>query len=278
MNLGGVTLKLELIMLGTGHAMVTKCYNTCFAIRNGEEYFLVDAGGGNGIMQQLEKAEIPYKNIRNMFVTHGHTDHVLGVVWVIRKVAALMNAGKYEGDFNIYCHDEVKEILHVFCRMTLTKKLLKTMDERIHIIEVKDDDKDEILGMKLNFFDIKSTKAKQFGFTAILPNGKKIVCLGDEPFNKENEKYMDECDLLLSEAYCLYEDREAFKPYEKHHSTALDAGVLAENLGAKALLLYHTEDSNLAERKRRYSEEAAVNFKGKVFVPEDLERIDLEMS
>ncbi len=46
---------LELIMLGTGNAMVTKCYNTCFAIRNGAEYFLVDAGGGNGILVQLEK-------------------------------------------------------------------------------------------------------------------------------------------------------------------------------------------------------------------------------
>lgn len=38
-------MKPELIMLGTGNAMVTKCYNTCFALRNEEEYFLVDAGG-----------------------------------------------------------------------------------------------------------------------------------------------------------------------------------------------------------------------------------------
>lgn len=48
-------MKPELIMLGTGNAMVTKCYNTCFALRNEEEYFLVDAGGGNGILSQLEK-------------------------------------------------------------------------------------------------------------------------------------------------------------------------------------------------------------------------------
>ena len=38
----------ELILLGTGNAMVTKCFNTCFAIRQDDEYFLVDAGGGNG--------------------------------------------------------------------------------------------------------------------------------------------------------------------------------------------------------------------------------------
>ena len=45
-----------LILLGTGNATVTKCFNTCFAIKTGEEYFLVDTGGGNGIMTQLEKA------------------------------------------------------------------------------------------------------------------------------------------------------------------------------------------------------------------------------
>jgi ribonuclease BN (tRNA processing enzyme) len=53
----------ELIMLGTGIAMVTRCYNTCFAIKNDEEYFLVDAGGGNGIMGQLEKAGISYEKM-----------------------------------------------------------------------------------------------------------------------------------------------------------------------------------------------------------------------
>lgn len=48
--------KETLIILGTGNAAVTKCFNTCFAIQTGEEYFLVDTGGGNGIMTQLEKA------------------------------------------------------------------------------------------------------------------------------------------------------------------------------------------------------------------------------
>ena len=37
--------KTELIILGTGNAMAVECYNTCFAIRRGEEYFLTDAGG-----------------------------------------------------------------------------------------------------------------------------------------------------------------------------------------------------------------------------------------
>ena len=49
---------MELIMLGTGNAMVTRCYNTCFVLSSGEEYFLVDAGGGNGIFKQKTAYEI----------------------------------------------------------------------------------------------------------------------------------------------------------------------------------------------------------------------------
>ncbi len=266
---------LQLIILGTGNAMATRCYNTCFALQTGEEYFLVDAGGGNGIFTQCEKSGISFLKIRNMFVTHGHTDHVLGVIWVVRKIATLINQGKYEGLFTIYCHRELVEIITTICRYTLPAKLTRTFGERILFREVADGEQVQIQGMPFRFFDIGSTKMKQFGFRVELPNGKSLVCLGDEPYNERNRTYVSSCDWLLSEAFCLYEDRERFKPYEKHHSTALDAGRLAENLGVRHLVLYHTEDSNLAERKVRYSAEAASVFPGEVFVPDDLDLITL---
>lgn len=76
-------MKEELILLGTGNATVTRCFNTCFAIKRGEEYFLVDTGGGNGIMTQLEKANIPMEAIHEIFMSHEHTDHLLGLIWLI---------------------------------------------------------------------------------------------------------------------------------------------------------------------------------------------------
>lgn len=47
---------MRLMMLGTGHALATKCYNACFALQDDAmgkapgRTFLVDAGGGNGIL------------------------------------------------------------------------------------------------------------------------------------------------------------------------------------------------------------------------------------
>ena len=108
-----------------------------------------------------------------------------------------------------------------------------------------------------------------------MKDGQSFVCLGDEPYNVINRSYVENADWLLCEAFCLYEDREVFQPYKKHHSTALDAGRLAAELGVKNLVLYHTEDRNLDTRKQSYMREAAQAFSGTVYVPDDLERINI---
>ena len=79
----------------------------------------------------------------------------------------------------------------------------------------------------------------------------------------------------MSEAFCLYAQRDVFKPYEKHHSTAIDAGRDAAALRAKNLILYHTEDRSLATRATTYVAEAAQHFCGNIIVPDDLQVINL---
>ena len=133
---------------------------------------------------------------------------------------------------------------------TCCKKRSTFLDKRLHLVTVEDGESKEILGKKVTFFDIHSTKAKQFGFSMELGDGKKLTCCGDEPYNEANESYAKDSTWLLHEAFCLYGQADIFKPYEKHHSTVKDACELAERLGVKNLLLYHTEDKKyrLAER------------------------------
>lgn len=264
----------KIIFLGTGNALVTKCYNTCFALQNGTEFFLTDAGGGNGILAQLEKANIPVPHIRSLFLTHGHTDHILGVIWVIRLAASLFTRGEHPG-LTIYCHDECEQKLRAFCQMTLTAKLQDVLDQGVKFVRLHDGESFQAAGLTFVVFDIHSNKTKQFGYRTVLPTGKTLVCLGDEPYNAACQQYAQQADWLLSEAFCLYSEREQFKPYEKHHSTALDAAHTAEQIGAKNLILYHTQDNCLPDRKRLYTAEAKEVFSGPVFVPDDLEMITL---
>ncbi len=266
----------QLIMLGTGNAIVTRCYNTCFIIRTPQTQLLVDAGGGNGILVQLQKEGISLADIHHVFVTHAHTDHILGIIWVVRMVIHCMKNNAYTGVLKVYGHDKVLKVLDEICRMMLPAKDIAYLGKSVFFCEVKNRDLLQIADMQLQCFDILSTKEKQYGFKVRFADGKSLVCLGDEPCEEENYPYVLNADWLLCEAFCLYKDRDVFKPYEKHHSTAMEAGALAERLKVRNLLLYHTEDINLATRKLAYTEEAKQNFSGNVFVPDDLETIDLE--
>ena len=160
----------KITMLGTGNATVSQIYNTCFLLQTSSTLMLVDAGGGNGILSQLKKVNVQISDIHHLFVTHEHTDHVLGVIWVIRMVAQCKG---YEGLLHVYGNDKVMKVIKTIIDMILAKK------------------------------------------------------------------------------------------------------QLAEELGEKNIILYHTEEKTLATRKENYTREAAENFKGRIFVPDDLEVIEL---
>ena len=262
---------MKLTILGTGNAAVSECYNTCFVLSDKEEYFLVDAGGGNRILKLLKDAGIELEDIHNIFVTHEHIDHVLGVIWLIRMIGQRMNQGKYEGDLRIYCHQELAEKIQTIASLTIQKKVCRHMGERIQFVQVESGEQREIMGCTVTFFDIASTKAKQFGFTMKLKNGGKFTCVGDEPYNEANYEYVKGSSWLLHEAFCLYAEADKFKPYEKHHSTVKEACQLAEELGVPNLLLYHTEETHLKERKELYTAEGQEYYHGNLYVPDDME-------
>lgn len=266
---------MKLTMLGTGHATVTKCYNTCFALWEQGHYFLVDAGGGNEILKILEKEKIPLSGICDIFVSHAHTDHIMGVVWVIRLIGQLINGNRYQGRLNVYCHRELEEDILTICRITLPGKITELFGGAVRFVTVEDGQVRTIMGHEARFFDICSTKKKQFGFVMNLENDRRLAFCGDEPLNGKTAGCLAGCDWMMHEAFCLYGERDIFHPYEKHHSTVKDACEAAERLRVKNLILYHTEDTHIEERKRLYSEEGKTYFSGNLLIPDDRETIVL---
>lgn len=256
-------------ILGTGNALATQCYNTCFTLHGKEGLLLVDAGGGNGILTQLERADIRREDISDLFVTHAHTDHLLGCIWIMRM------ALQFRYPLRVWSHRKVLDLLTAICRQILPPKEAEGIGSLVTMYCLEDGDSFDVGDIRLQCFDIHSTKERQFGFTATLSDGQRLCCLGDEPFSPLCRQYAVGADWLMSEAFCLYEDRDRFEPYEKHHSTVLDAARLAEELGVRNLILYHTEDRTLATRRERYTAEAKSVYHGNVVVPDDLEQIRL---
>lgn len=264
---------LSLTMLGTGHGTATKCYNTCFILGENDEYFLVDAGGGNQILSLLEEQGISLNQIHHMFITHAHSDHILGAVWIIRMVGHLLLKDRYVGNLKIYVNEDVTEKLQALCNMVLMSKITALFGKRIELVLLQDGKTYTILDKKVVFFDIKAKKLLQYGFE--IPEDGIVFC-GDEPLREVHYEKVKECNYLLHEAFCLDSECEKFKPHEKQHSTVKDVCVMAEELKVKNLILMHTEDTHIKERKELYIEEGKKFFSGNLYVPDDGDRIVLK--
>jgi len=260
----------RLIFLGTGSAFPSRSYNECFIFDNGTGQLLVDAGGGNGIINILDREKIDIAELTDMFVTHTHTDHIFGAVWVIRRIVQLAIENKYDGHFSVYGNSDVIVSLQEICRITFLASYLEKMKAMVDFHIVAAGDTLNLDNCFITFIDCHSANVNQTGFRLILPNGQTLCCLGDEALTEKNAADVAGADWLVCGAFCRYADRDVFKPYEKHHLTVADVAAAAETYGIKNLVIVHCEDRTPASsRQTLYTSEAAGFYSGNTIVPED---------
>lgn len=257
--------------LGTGAADATKYYHSCFYIKDEKTGLLVDAGGGNGILAQLEKASIPLENIRFLFITHKHMDHLLGVLWILRFLGSKIGKGQAEG-LTILASEKVIRVIRDISSMFLKEKITGLYDGKIKFQSIDNGDAISLGAWTLKPFDLESKKEEQFGFRLTFNDGVSVVCLGDDPYKDALLEHCKDADYFIHDAFCLEQDKEQFNPHDIHHATVKDAAEAAGKIGAKNLVLVHTEDkATFGKRKELYTKEAKEYFVGNVFVLDDLD-------
>ena len=267
----------KLIVYGTGHAMTVKYANTAFSICSGESAFLVDGGGGREVFCWFQQNPEYWERLSAGFLSHVHTDHILGMIWILRKLAFDMEQGKREKVFYLYGHREALSVVYEICQTLLRRQEMEQFGKRLLLVTVNDGERVNLAGKQMTFFDIHSSKMKQFGFS-MEKDKKKLVFLGDEPVNLWGMQYLEGADWMLSEAFCLDEEKEIYRPEQFHHGTVRYASEAAEKYNVKNLVLWHTEDeTTYGVRKEQYTRESQKYYtKGRVWVPEDGEIISLE--
>lgn len=261
-------------MLGTGNGGTINLYNTCFAIQNNDGVFLVDTGGSIEIIKRLKQANIKLDEIKNIFISHSHTDHILGLIWMFKKMSRMAMHGEIKQKINIYCNDVVYEAIKGVSSCILPPVLTEAIYSIVNFVVVNNCDKYNINGVEYEFFDILAKGTKQFGFECMIEENR-FVFLGDETLNPQLNDRIKGADYVTHEAFCLDREENIFHAYEKNHSTALSAAKTMNELDVKNLILYHTEESHGSDRKNLYLKEAQSVFNGNVIVPEDLEEIQL---
>ena len=267
---GGFVTKIT--MLGTGNGGTLDLYNTCFVIQNEQGVFLIDTGGSIEIIKRLKQSGIKLEEMKNIFISHSHTDHILGLIWMFKKMSRMAMHGNIKEKIHIYCNDVVYEAIRGVSSYVLPSVLMEAIDNITDFVVLNDGDKHTINGIDYEFFDILAKGTKQFGFECML-DGNRFVFLGDETLNPLLNERVRNADYVTHEAFCLDREENIFHAYEKNHSTALSAVKTMNELSVKNLILYHTEESHGIDRKRLYLEEAQSVFNGNVIVPDDLEEI-----
>ncbi len=237
---------------------------------------MVDTGGGNGVLDRLRLAALRINDIRHLFITHTHTDHILGVVWVIRSVINMARGIGFEGRLNIYGNSDVIRAIDTICRLTLLESHYDMIARLVVYHNADEESHINLPGAEVRFFDCRSEGVRQTGFRMTFGSGTSIVCLGDESLTERNKTEADGADWLMCGAFCSYADREIFKPYEKHHYTVRDVAAVAAGCHIGNLLLYHCEDRDVDRRETLYREEAKEYYAGAVYVPLDGDRIAIE--
>lgn len=264
----------KIIMLGIGHGGTLDLYNTCFVIQNENGNFLVDTGGSIEIIKRLKKVNIEITDMKHIFISHNHTDHILGLIWMLKKLGVASINGKIKNKTNIYCNDVVYESIIEISKHTLPEKIMKEVLKIIDFHVLKNDEQIDINGIKYTFFDIKARDTKQFGFESRI-DGKRLMFLGDETLNSNLYERVRGADYVMHEAFCLDSEESIFHAYQKNHSTVKIASKIMNDLNVKNLILYHTEESHGMERKKLYTQEAKDNFERNIYVPDELETIEL---
>lgn len=265
----------KIIMLGTGNGGTTELYNTCFVIQNENGNFLIDSGGGVEIIKRLKQARIDLFSLQHIFISHSHTDHILGLIWMFKKLGRASVNGEIENKINIYCNDIVYEAILGVSKYVLPEKLIKAILNIANFHILQENETITINGIVYTFFDIHARGTKQFGFECTLDN-QHLVFLGDETINPVLYDRVKNAQYVMHEAFCLDSEENIFHAYEKNHSTVKTACEKINSLNVENLILYHTEESHLNNRKELYIEEGKKYFKGNVIVPDDLDEIVFE--
>jgi ribonuclease Z len=299
-------MDLDVVFLGTAGSMPTADRSpTALLVRRGGERLLFDCA--EGTQRQLLRSSLGLIDLREVFLTHYHADHYLGLPGMLKTFAL---RGR-EAPITIHgppgLADLFRSLRRIFGRLTYRYELeelrpgdtLERGDYRLLTFPVEHGVssigyalvEDERPGR----FDVEAADALgvpfgpergalQRGEAVTLANGTEVrpeevlgdarpgrtlVIPGDTAPTRSVLEASIDADLLVHEATFLEDERE--RAAETAHSTATDAAQLAQAAGVRMLALTHLSTRYFGPDAAR---EARAIFPETV-VPRDFDIIDL---
>ncbi|HII08824.1 MAG TPA: ribonuclease Z [Methanosphaera sp.] len=300
---------MELTFLGTASAIPTKTRNhAAIILKIYDRTVLFDCG--EGTQKQIMEAQVSPMKIDDIYITHLHGDHILGLPGIIQSLAFrgrtrplniygphgiidliehIKNLGYYSISYELNVHeitgnDEIIYQQHNFLIKAMRMKHT-VANYAYKIVEIKQPKFLKPKALELGvppgplFGKLQSGESVVVDGKTILPEqvlgpprkGVKLVYSGDTIPQENMIYFAKEVDVLIHEATFSEEFRD--KAMENGHSVAMDAALIAKDANVNQLILTHL--SNRYTTSEILEKEAKEIFENTVYA-EDMMTVIVE--
>ncbi len=254
---------LEVIFIGTSASIpTTERGMPAVALKYKSDLMLWDCG--EGTQRQLMRYHVGYGSISQVYITHSHLDHYLGIFGLMETKRLSSPCPRHlhlyssdlfmeqEGRYPFADFSRIKEgLLHNGRGYSVNAFPVKHCTGSYGLVFRESDsrkfyeEKAHSLGLKGRMFreiqergsiSVGGKKVELDDVTWIRP-GRKVVYTGDSAPCRSTIEAAKDADLLIHEA--TFDSSKEEEAKARNHSTAVDAAKIAKDAGVKRLILTH---------------------------------------
>jgi ribonuclease Z len=270
-------------LLGTGAPPpVLDRFGPSTLIEAGAEKFIFDAG--RGAMQRLHQLAIPFAGITGLFLTHHHSDHLVGFVdlWLTGWIGRPW--GKRQTPLRVWGPQGTKPMMEHLPLAFAVDLRVRSRSYPIAGAKLESEEIEEGIvyshkGVTITAFEVDhgGEELPAFGYR-IDYRGHSAVLSGDTTFNENLIRHAQGADLIVHEvtaaAGTAAESPEQLKRIGSNHTTPEQAGEVFARIKPKLAVYNHlllfggATAGDLIPATRK-------NYSGPLVVGEDLMRIEI---
>ncbi len=275
--------RFRVTLLGTGAPPpAMDRFGPSTLIEVGEEKFIFDAG--RGAMQRLHQLGIPFADVTGLFLTHHHSDHVVGFVdlwltgWIGRpwgRRRSPLRVWGPEGTNQMMEH--LPKAFHVDIRVRSHSYPIDGV--KLDSAEIEEGVVFDRNGVKITAFEVDhgGEQLPAFGYR-IDYDQRSAVLSGDTTFNENLIRYAQRTDLLVHEVTALTgnaaESAQQLKRISSNHTTPDQAAIVFHRVKPKLAVYNHLLLFGEA-RAEDLIPLTRTNYTGPLVVGEDLMQMDI---
>jgi ribonuclease Z len=245
----GEAQSLKVTLLGTGNPLpVLDRFGPSTLVQTDKETFLFDCG--RGVAQRIFQLRMPLGQVTDLFVTHLHSDHVVGIpdFWL---TGWLSMFGDRKAPLRVWGPVGTKEMISSLEKAFQADYRIRTEDEKLPpegYTMVAQDIKEGVVyeknGVKITAFEVEHFPVKIepcLGYR-IDYAGRSVVLSGDTRYSENLIRFSKGTDVLVHEVAAAKEEMLSLPPVQMimaHHVSPEEAGKVFTQVKPKMAVYTH---------------------------------------